>query len=87
MGRPGARVARNEGFGANGRHRSSIPRGVDCGGYEEVRRTSLVGTDRLVRALAVEMHENWLEATRYLNMNHLKAVSYTHLTLPTTPYV
>ena len=27
---------------------------------------------RLVRALAVEMHENWLEATRYLNMNHLK---------------
>ena len=54
------------------RHRSSIPRGVDCGGYEEVRRTSLVGTDRLVRALAVEMHENWLEATRYLNMNHLK---------------
>jgi putative transposase len=27
---------------------------------------------RLVRALAVEMHENWLEATRYLNMNHLR---------------
>jgi len=27
---------------------------------------------RLVRALAVEMHENWLEATRYLNMDHLK---------------
>ena len=27
---------------------------------------------RLVRALAVEMHENWLEATRYLNMEHLK---------------
>jgi putative transposase len=26
---------------------------------------------RLVRALAVEMHENWLEATRYLNMDHL----------------
>jgi putative transposase len=25
---------------------------------------------RLVRALAVEMHENWLEATRYLNMDH-----------------
>src|SRR6201991_2786553 len=23
---------------------------------------------RLIRALAVEMHENWLEATRYLNM-------------------
>jgi Transposase, Mutator family len=27
---------------------------------------------RLVRALAVEMHENWLEATRYLNMDYLK---------------
>jgi len=27
---------------------------------------------RLVRALAVEMHENWLEATRYLNIDHLK---------------
>jgi putative transposase len=27
---------------------------------------------RLVRALAVEMHENWLEAPRYLNMDHLK---------------
>ena len=27
---------------------------------------------RLVRALAVETHENWLEASRYLNMDHLK---------------
>jgi putative transposase len=27
---------------------------------------------RLVRALAVEMHENWLDATRYLNMDHWK---------------
>ena len=27
---------------------------------------------RLVRALAVEMHENWLEASRYLNMDDLK---------------
>ena len=27
---------------------------------------------RLVRALAVEMHEGWLEATRYLNMEHLR---------------
>jgi putative transposase len=26
---------------------------------------------RLVRALAVESHENWLEAIRYLNMAHL----------------
>ena len=26
---------------------------------------------RLVRALAAETHENWLEATRYLNMDHL----------------
>jgi putative transposase len=42
------------------------------------RRTHVVrifpNTDsclRLVRALAVEMHENWLEGTRYLNMQHL----------------
>jgi putative transposase len=27
---------------------------------------------RLVRALAVEMHENWLEAMRYLSMDHLR---------------
>ena len=26
---------------------------------------------RLMRALAVEAHENWLEAIRYLNMEHL----------------
>jgi len=27
---------------------------------------------RLVRALSAEIHEGWLEATRYLNMDHLK---------------
>ena len=27
---------------------------------------------RLVRALTVEMHENWIEATRYLNMDFLQ---------------
>lgn len=27
---------------------------------------------RLIRALAVEMHENWIEAIRYLNMEYLK---------------
>jgi putative transposase len=27
---------------------------------------------RLIRALAVEMHENWLEANRYLNMDDLR---------------
>jgi transposase-like protein len=27
---------------------------------------------RLVRALAVETHENWLEAHRYLNIEDLK---------------
>jgi putative transposase len=27
---------------------------------------------RLVRALAVETHENWLEAIRYLNMDHYR---------------
>jgi len=27
---------------------------------------------RLVRALAIEAHEAWLEDTRYLNMDHLR---------------
>ncbi len=27
---------------------------------------------RLVRAIAVETRENWLEATRYLNLEHLR---------------
>jgi putative transposase len=27
---------------------------------------------RLIRALAVEMHENWIEAVRYLNMEYLR---------------
>jgi putative transposase len=27
---------------------------------------------RLVRALTVEMHENWIEAIRYLNMDDLR---------------
>jgi putative transposase len=47
---------------------------------EEIkRRTHVVrifpNTDsclRLLRALAVEMHENWIEAVRYLNMEYLK---------------
>jgi putative transposase len=26
----------------------------------------------MVRALAAEIHEGWLEATRYLNMEHRK---------------
>ena len=34
---------------------------------------------RLVRALAVETHENWLEAHRYLNMNDLKEHKKTQL--------
>jgi putative transposase len=47
---------------------------------EEIKRRTLVvrifpNTNsclRLIRALAVEMHENWIEATRYLNMDFLK---------------
>ena len=34
---------------------------------------------RLIRALAVETHENWLEAHRYLNMNDLKEHKKTQL--------
>jgi transposase-like protein len=47
---------------------------------EEIKRRTLVvrifpnlaASLRLVRAFAVEMHENWIEATRYLNMEYLK---------------
>jgi putative transposase len=47
---------------------------------EEIKRRTLVvrifpnvaSCLRLVRALAVEMHENWIEAIRYLNMEFLK---------------
>jgi transposase-like protein len=34
---------------------------------------------RLVRALAVETHENWLEANRYLNMDDLKEMKKAEL--------
>ena len=44
---------------------------------EEIKRRTLVvrifpntaACARLIRALAVEMHENWIEATKYLNMD------------------
>lgn len=47
---------------------------------EEIKRRTLVvrifpNADsclRLIRALAVEMHENWIEAIRYLNMEFLR---------------
>jgi len=47
---------------------------------EEIKRRTLVvrifpnveACLRLTRALAVAMHENWIEATRYLNMEYLK---------------
>ncbi len=47
---------------------------------EEIKRRTLVvrifpntaSCLRLIRALAVEMHENWIEAIRYLNMEYLK---------------
>jgi len=48
--------------------------------HEEIKRRTLVARIfpnttaclRLIRALAIEMHENWIEATRYLNMEYLK---------------
>lgn len=48
--------------------------------HQEIKRRTLVvrifpnspSCLRLVRALAVETHENWIEATRYLNMDLLK---------------
>jgi putative transposase len=36
---------------------------------------------RLVRALAVEMHENWLEQHRYLNMEDLREYKKEQLRL------
>jgi putative transposase len=47
---------------------------------EEIKRRTLVvrifpntpACLRLIRALAVETHENWIEAIRYLNMEYLK---------------
>ncbi|KFG69521.1 IS256 family transposase [Microvirga sp. BSC39] len=54
---------------------------------EEIRRRTYVvrifpnaaSCCRLVRALAVETHENWLEAHRYLNMEDLKKHKQTTL--------
>ena len=34
---------------------------------------------RLTRALAIETHESWPEATRYLNMEHLKEAKKENL--------
>ena len=47
---------------------------------EEIKRRTLVvrifpnevSCLRLIRALAVEMHENWIEGIRYLNMEDLR---------------
>ena len=54
---------------------------------EEIRRRTYVvrifpnadSCRRLVRALAVETHENWLEASRYLNMDDLREQKKTML--------
>lgn len=54
---------------------------------EEIRRRTYVvrifpNSDaclRLVCALTVETHENWLEAPRYLNMDDLKEQKKIHL--------
>ena len=54
---------------------------------EEIRRRTYVvrifpnaaSCCRLVRALAVETHENWLEAHRYLNMDDLKELKKAQL--------
>ena len=54
---------------------------------EEIKRRTIVlrifpnedSCLRLIRALAVETHENWLEANRYLNMNDLKEIKKADL--------
>ncbi|WP_431094046.1 hypothetical protein [Sinorhizobium meliloti] len=37
---------------------------------------------RLVRALAVETHENWMEANRYINMDDLREHKNSHSVKP-----
>ena len=54
---------------------------------EEIKRRTIVlrifpnedSCLRLIRALAVETHENWLKANRYLNMNDLKEMKKADL--------
>jgi transposase-like protein len=54
---------------------------------EEVKRRTLVvrifpneaSCVRLVRALAVEIHEGWVEAARYLNMGELEEMKKEQL--------
>jgi len=54
---------------------------------EEIKRRTIVlrifpnedSCLRLIRSLAVESHEKWLEANRYLNMNDLKEMKKTDL--------
>ena len=57
--------------------------------YEEIKRRTRVvrifpnaaSCLRLIRALAVETHEGWLEASRYLNMDLLKEHKRLRLSL------
>lgn len=54
---------------------------------EEIKRRTIVvrifpneeSCLRLIRALAIETHENWLEANRYLNMNDLREMKKADL--------
>lgn len=54
---------------------------------EEIKRRTIIvrifpneeSCLRLIRALAIETHENWLEASRYLNMNDLKEMKKADL--------
>jgi transposase-like protein len=55
---------------------------IDSSTHPTSFRTDLPNAEaclRLVRALAVETHENWLEAHRYLNMSDLKEHKKTQL--------
>ena len=54
---------------------------------EEIKRRTIIlrifpneeSCLRLIWALAVETHENWLKANRYLNMSDLKEMKKTEL--------
>ena len=50
-----------------------------AGAKEDYKRMSTSGGTRELTGYSKEQYDNW--------DNKTKAVSYTHLTLPTTPYV
>ena len=65
---------------SNLKHQSNDP---NCKGVEILS----IGTELLLGNI-VNTNAQWIsEELSTLGLNHFRPVSYTHLTLPTTPYV